>query len=62
MDFGAVHLDERHQVLVEPVLCEPEVIRGGGEEVDTASAVQVLQSKQILHNERKESRSQWNHQ
>ena len=43
-----VHLDEGHQVGIEPVHSEAKVVSWGREEVETTSAVQMLQTKQIL--------------
>lgn len=49
MNLRAVHLDVRDKVLVEPIPGEAQVIRWGGEEVESPGTVQVLQTQQVLY-------------
>lgn len=50
--LGAVHFDEGHEVVIEPLLSELQVVSRGGQEMNTSSAVQVLQPQQILERHR----------
>lgn len=49
--LGGVDLDERHEVLFEPRDWKLEVVEGRGEKVEATTAVQKLQTQQILQGE-----------
>ena len=44
----AVHLDVGHEVSVEPLLRELEVVSWAREEVDTSSGIKVLETQEVL--------------
>lgn len=48
MNSGTVHTNEGHEVVLEPLLSEAQVVCWGGEKVETPSAVQMLQAEQVL--------------
>ena len=48
VDLRPVHLDEGHEVSVEPLHGELEVVGWRGEKVESPSAVQIFQSQQVL--------------
>ena len=56
VSFALVHTNERDEVLVKPISCELKVVKWSTQKVKTSRAVQVLETKQVLHRREKERR------